>query len=470
MSALLMPTRILVVGGGGREHALAWKLAAEPGVNQVFVAPGSAAIAREPRVTCLPEVDALAPGDVVGAAQAAAVELVVVGPEAPLAAGIGDACTAAGIAVFGPSRAAARIETSKAFCHDVAELAGVRMARARSFDGSQLELARIFASELASAGTGVVVKADGLAAGKGVTLCATPAEADAALAAIYGAAPAGAGGDPLVVIEERLFGLEASVIAVCDGRDALALPAARDHKRLDDGDSGPNTGGMGAYSPLPDLSDEQVEAVLAGVHRPLLAELARRGSPFRGALYAGLILTGDGPVLLECNARLGDPETQVTLPRLAVPLGPLLRAAAGRELAAAAAELGLAGPGATLIPTLPGAAVGIVLASAGYPQAARLGDEIRGLDDGPNLGDGLVFHSGTSLGADGHFRTSGGRVLTVVGRGIDLAGARAAAEARAATIDFEGSQRRHDIAADPGQPGPAGDPVGERRLAVGARA
>ncbi|HLY14215.1 MAG TPA: phosphoribosylamine--glycine ligase, partial [Candidatus Limnocylindrales bacterium] len=426
----------------------------------VFVAPGSAAIGNEPRVTCLPDVDPLDPAQVVAAARAAAVELVVVGPEAPLAAGVADACTAIGIAVFGPSMAAARIETSKAFCHEVAEAAGVRMARARSF--ARLDPAVAFAAELAATGQGVVVKADGLAAGKGVTMCASLVEVQAALEAIFEAA----GGTPdlgpdapaVVVVEERLLGLEASVIALCDGRDALALPAARDHKRLADGDQGPNTGGMGAYSPLPDLSNEAVAAIVAGVHRPILAELARRGSPFRGALYAGLILTADGPVLLECNARFGDPETQVILPRLAVPLGPLLRAAAHRELAAAS-------PSGTLLPVLPSAAVGIVLASAGYPDRPRRGDVIRGLDVTADVAGatgrtrGLVFQSGSQVDPDGRLRTNGGRVLTVVGLGPDLAAAREAAERLADGIDFDGVQRRHDIALRPPATRDAGAPV-----------
>jgi phosphoribosylamine---glycine ligase len=470
MSAGLMPTRILIVGSGGREHALAWKLAGEPGVNDVFVAPGSAAIGHEPRVTCLPGVDPLDPAAVVAAARATAAELVVVGPEAPLEAGVADACTAAGIAVFGPSRAAARIETSKAFCHDVAEAAGVRMARARAFD--RLGPALDFAAALVTRGDGLVVKADGLAAGKGVTICASLDEAQAALAAIFAATgepgPGVDAGAAVVVVEERLFGLEASVIALCDGRDAVALPAARDHKRLADGDQGPNTGGMGAFSPLPDLDDEAVAAIVAGVHRPILAELARRGSPFRGALYAGLILTADGPVLLECNARFGDPETQVILPRLAVPLGPLLRAAAHRELAAA-------GRSGSVLPVLPGAAVGIVLASAGYPDRPRRGDLIRGIAAASDAAqaahaaagqvDGLVFQSGTQVDQDGLLRTNGGRVLTVVGRGPDLAAARAAAERLAGGIDFDGVQRRHDIALslparrDVGVPLPAGAPA-----------
>ncbi|HEY2887781.1 MAG TPA: phosphoribosylamine--glycine ligase, partial [Candidatus Limnocylindrales bacterium] len=472
MSAVLMPTRILVIGGGGREHALAWKLAGEPGVNEVFVAPGSAAIGNEPRVSCLPGIDPLDPEAVVRAARITAAELVVIGPEAPLEAGVADACTAAGIAVFGPSRAAARIETSKAFCHEVAEAAGVRMARARVFD--RLAPALEFAAALAGSGNGVVVKADGLAAGKGVWICESLAEAESALRRILepsGQAAGAAAVDEadgieavaaVAVVEERLFGFEASVIALCDGRDALALPAARDHKRLEDGDRGPNTGGMGAYSPLPDLSDEAVEAIVAGIHRPILAELARRGSPFRGALYAGLILTEAGPVLLECNARFGDPETQVVLARLAVPLGPLLRAAAHRELAAAAGNLGIT---SSLLPALPGAAVGVVLASGGYPDKPRRDDQISGISGASDAqqnaggGRGLIFQSGTSIRDDGSLCTSGGRVLTVVGRGPDLASARAMAEQLADAIHFDGVQRRRDIAAHP-PAAPVAVPVG----------
>jgi phosphoribosylamine---glycine ligase len=435
-ASLLMPTRVLIVGGGGREHALAWKLGAEPGVNEVIVAPGSDAIAREPRVRRA-DVDPLDPAAVVAVARRVSAELVVVGPEAPLAAGVADALAAAGIAVFGPSQAAARIESSKAFCHEVAEAAGVRMARASAF--AALGPALAFARELASAGDGLVIKADGLAAGKGVTVCDDLGEATAALEAAL-AAP----GDR-VVVEERLSGREASLIALCDGRDALALPLARDHKRLHDGDAGPNTGGMGAYSPLPDLADDAVPALVDSFHRPILAELARRGTPFRGALYAGLMLTDDGPVLLECNARFGDPETQVLLPRLAVALGPLLLAAARGELGAAARALGLDD---ARLPAFPGATVGIVLASAGYPDAPRRGDAIAGLDAAAADG-ALVFHAGTATGPDGTVRTAGGRVVCVVGRGADLDTARARAEAATDAIAFDGVARRHDIGIEP---------------------
>ena len=440
---LVMPTRILIVGSGGREHALAWKLAAEPGVNEVVVAPGSAAIAAEPRVRCVAGVDPLDPAAVVAVARREAAELIVIGPEAPLAAGVTDALTTAGFAVFGPSAAAARIESSKAYCHEVAAAAGVRMARGAAFADSRAAVA--FATDLAEGGRGVVIKADGLAAGKGVTVCDTVAEAERVierLAVAAGGRPGAAG--PWVVVEERLHGREASLIALCDGRDAIALPLARDHKRLLDGDLGPNTGGMGAYSPLPDLPDDGADGLLAAFHRPILAELAGRGAPFRGALYAGLMLTDDGPVLLECNARFGDPETQVILPRLAVSLGPILLACAQGDLRPAVR--GAAGAGGERLATLPGAAVAIVLSAAGYPDAPRGGDAIDGLSEAAAAG-ALVFHAGTSRDPDGTVRTAGGRVLSVVGRGADLAAARSAAAAAADLIHAPGLQHRTDIGA-----------------------
>ena len=430
MTHLVQPTRILIVGGGGREHALAWKLAAEPGVNEVLVVPGSDAIGREPRVRVDPAVDPLDPAAVVVAARRFAAELVVVGPEAPLAAGVADALTEAGFAVFGPSAAAARIESSKTFCREIAEAAGVPMARGRAFGRTDPSAALAYAMGLAADGA-VVVKADGLAAGKGVTVCDGLDEAAAAIAAQ----------PDDIVVEERLAGPEASVIAICDGRRAIALPISRDHKRLLDGDGGPNTGGMGAYSPLADLADDQTEALLDAFHRPVLAELARRGSPFRGALYAGLMLTDDGPRLLEFNARFGDPETQAILPRLASPLGPVLLAAARGAL-----------PAGLTLATIAGAAVGIVLAAAGYPANPAPGDQIDGIDAAIASG-ALVFHAATQ-GADDGWRTAGGRVLTVVGRGPDLTTARETAERAADRISWPGMQRRHDIGV--ATPEPAG--------------
>jgi phosphoribosylamine--glycine ligase len=439
----LAPTRILIVGSGAREHALAWKLAGEPGTDEVVVAPGSAAIAAESGVRCLPDIDPLDAAAVVGAARATSADLVVIGPEAPLATGVVDALRAAGIRAFGPTQAAARIESSKAFCHDVAAAAGVRMARARAFAESEAEAARAYVAELGATGRGVVLKQDGLAAGKGVAVYDDATLADRHVESYL----AGRGPEPALIVEERLFGREASVIAICDGRDAIALPASRDHKRLCDDDEGPNTGGMGAYSPLPDLGDDAVARIIETVHRPILAELARRGMPFIGFLYAGLMLTDDGPVLLECNARLGDPETQVILPRLAVALGPVLAAAAARDLGGMPASLQV----------LPGAAVGIVLASEGYPGTPKRGLPIDGLD-AAEAGGALVFHAGTIGRPGGGYGTSGGRVLTVVGRGADLAAARAAAERAADRISWTGMQRRRDIAAS--LPPSAAVPVG----------
>ena len=255
-----------------------------------------------------------------------------------------------------------------------------------------------------------------------------------------------------MVIEERLVGAEASLIALCDDHGALALPPARDHKRLLDDDKGPNTGGMGAYSPVPDLPESLCATLVDMIHVPILAELTRRGAPFRGALYAGLMLTPEGPVLIECNARFGDPEIQALLPRLAVPLGPLLLGAALGDLAGAAGALGLA---SRMLPTTGDAAVAIVLAAANYPASPRRGDPISGLDEAAQAG-ATIFHAGTVRGGDGRYRTNGGRVLSVVGLGSTIGAARANAERAADLVSWQGMQRRHDIAARP----PAG--AGER--------
>jgi len=431
---LARPARILVLGGGGREHALAWTLSREAGVAEVVAAPGSAGIAREPGVRCVP-VELLDPAAVVALARAEVVDLVVVGPEAPLGAGVADALESAGLAVFGPVRAAARMETSKAFCHEVADAAGIRMARARAFGGGEEAAAAAFVRELAAGGALAVLKADGLAAGKGVIVTESEAQALDLVPSFLAGRPAG---EPALVIEERLSGPEASVIAICDGTRAVALPAARDHKRLCDGDLGPNTGGMGAYSPLPDLSDDDVELILATVHGPMLAELASRGTPFRGFLYAGLMLTESGPVLLETNVRLGDPEAQAILPRLDADLAPVLAAAA-----AGALPSGL-GPH---LGTRPEAAVTIVLAARGYPNTPRRGDAIDGLDAAAATG-ALVFHAGTVARQrpDGGFGTNGGRVLAVTALGSDIPAARAAAERAADAVTWDGMHRRHDIA------------------------
>jgi phosphoribosylamine--glycine ligase len=423
----VMPTRVLIVGGGGREHALAWKLAAEPGVNEIVVAPGSDAIAREPRVRTL-SLNPLDPDAVVDAARRFSAELVVIGPEAPLAAGVADALADARIPVFGPSAAAAQIETSKSFCHEVAEAAGVAMARAAWFDEPAAASARA-RDEAARSGGSVVIKADGLAAGKGVVVASSPDEAVEAIDRLF------AGGTRRVVVEERLHGPEASVIALSDGNGGVvAFPPARDHKRLLDGDRGPNTGGMGAYTPLPDLSEFALEPILDRVHRPILAELRRRGTPFVGFLYAGLILTEDGPRLLECNARLGDPEAQVVLPQVAAALGPLLGAAARGAL-----------PNAwgSRLPTLDGSTVGIVLASAGYPESPAGPEHIDGLDRAAETG-AMLFHAATRAAGDG-WETAGGRVVTVVARGPDLAAASETAQRASDAVSWPGMQRRRDI-------------------------
>jgi len=431
--SLVTPTRIVVVGFGGREHALAWKLVGEPGVNTVWVLPGSHAMDDEPRVQTSTRFgrENITWGTLISMfARGQTAELVVLGPEAPLAAGVVDVLTADGVISFGPTAKAAQIESSKAFCREIAEAAGVPTAPGRAF--SEPTMAQAYAREL-GAGGGVVVKADGLAAGKGVTVCHGLAEAEHAIDRLFQANPHGT-----VVVERRLDGREASVIAITDGKRAVALPAARDHKRLRDGDEGPNTGGMGAYSPLPDLPDEAVNRIIDSIHRPLLVEMARRGTPFRGFLYAGLMLTAEGPVLLECNARLGDPEAQVILPRLGTAIAPWLRAAARGELPANAPKL---------LPVMPGATVGIVLAAEGYPGEPRVGALINGLDAARAAG-ALVFHSGTGRDDAGRYRTRGGRVLTVVGRGPDIVAARAVAERAADAISWDGMKRRHDIAAD----------------------
>jgi phosphoribosylamine--glycine ligase len=456
-AALRGPARLLVLGSGGREHALVWSLAREAAVESVLVAPGSDAIGEEPKAHCFPDVSAIDPAAVVDLATRENVDLVVVGPEAVLQAGVVDALTDAGVPTFGPTRAAARIEWSKAFCRDVAAASGVRMARGRDF--AALEPALAFAAELAKApgSCGVVIKADGLMAGKGVTVCDDMAAAEVALRALFAAVrgephdektAAGASRKPeaeppVVVVEERLVGLEASLIALCDDHGALALPPARDHKRLLDDDRGPNTGGMGAYSPVPDLPESLCATLIDVIHLPILAEMARRGAPFRGALYAGLMLTPEGPVLIECNARFGDPEIQVLLPRLAVPLGPLLYGAAQGDLAGAAGELGVHG---RILPTTGDSAVAVVLAAAGYPDAPRRGDAISGLDEAARAG-ATVFHAGTVRGSGGEYRTNGGRVLAVVGLGATVEKARTCAEEAADHISWAGMQRRHDIAA-----------------------
>jgi phosphoribosylamine--glycine ligase len=397
--------KVLVVGSGGREHALAWALSRSPGLSELHAAPGS------PGIAALASCHPVHPNDsasLVALARELRIDLVVVGPEAPLVAGLADDLRHAGINVFGPGAAAAQIEGSKAFSKDVMDAAGVPTART-----------------LAVARPPCVVKADGLAAGKGVWVCHTQEELDAGLRA------AEALGQPFHV-EELLEGEEVSVFALCDGATALALPAAQDYKRIGDGDEGPNTGGMGSYSPVPRLSDDEVAAVVDSVCRPVLAELARRGAPFNGVLFAGLMLTEDGPRVLEFNCRFGDPETQSLLPRIEGDLLEALYAAATGTLD----DLELATSGR--------AAVTVVLAAPDYPARGDVGTPIDGIEDAEATG-ALVFHAGTAL-HDGRLVTNGGRILNVTALGDSVAEARTAAYDAAACIDFAGVRFRRDIA------------------------
>ena len=398
--------KVLVVGSGGREHALAWALARSPLLSELHAAPGNPGIAA--LASCHPvhtdDQASLAP-----LARELGIDLVVVGPETPLVAGLADELRHRGIAVFGPGAAAARIEGSKAFSKEVMDAAGVPTARS-----------------LAVARPPCVVKADGLAAGKGVWVCHTQADLDAGLLA------AEALGQPFHV-EELLEGEEVSLFALCDGMRVVPLPAAQDYKRIGDGDEGPNTGGMGSYSPVPRLSVVEVAELVDAVCTPVVAELARRGSPFVGVLYAGAMLTDDGPRVLEYNCRFGDPETQSLLPRLE---GDLLETLA----AAAAGRLGGAPLGVS-----ESAAVTLVLAAGDYPARGDSGSPITGIEEAEAAG-ALVFHAGTAL-HDGRLVTNGGRILNVTALGDSLAAARAAAYAAAAHIDFPGMRYRTDIAA-----------------------
>jgi phosphoribosylamine--glycine ligase len=412
--------RVLVVGGGGREHAIVRALARSPQRPEVLCVPGNPGIARD--APPLPGANA---DDVEGLAKAAAgagVELVVGGPEAPLVAGLADACAAAGIPCFGPSAAAARLEGSKAFAKEIMGAAGVPTAAYAVVEDVDAGMAAI-------SGYPAVIKADGLAAGKGVVIAEGEGEARAALEEMLVERKFG---DHPVVVEEFLEGDELSVLALCDGENALPLAPARDYKRIGDGDTGPNTGGMGAFSPVAELDDAFLERVRVEVHQPVLAELARRGTPFHGVLYAGLMLSAGGPKVLEYNVRFGDPETQVVLPRLRSDLLDLLmRATRPGGLAGAALEWD------------PRAAVTVVLASRGYPLSSSSGDVISGLDRMPEGAE--VIHAGTAE-RDGEIVTAGGRVLNVTALGDGVPAARAAAYAAAGMIGFEGRQMRGDIA------------------------
>jgi phosphoribosylamine---glycine ligase len=395
--------RVLVVGSGGREHALAWKLVQSSSLSDLHAAPGSPGIARLGECHPIRAEDA---EGLLALAHSLEVDLVVVGPEVPLVVGVAEVLRHAGIAVFGPSAAAARIEGSKTFAKDVMAAAGVPTA-----------------ALLAIARPPCVVKADGLAAGKGVYVCLSQADLDRALLAVE----AIGGG---FVVEELLEGAELSLFALCDGGRALWLPPAQDYKRAFDGDAGPNTGGMGSYAPVPGLGERELGELVATIHEPVLAELERRGAPFVGLLYAGLMLTDDGPRVLEFNCRFGDPETQSVVPLLEGDLLEALAAAAVGELSGVILD-----PGAS-------AAVTVVLAAADYPAGGDRGSVISGVAEATGA---LVFHAGTALHGE-RLVTNGGRILDVTGIGGSVAAAREAAYRAADLISFEGVRRRNDIA------------------------
>jgi phosphoribosylamine--glycine ligase len=416
---------VLVLGSGAREHALAWRLGRDEGVRLVRTAPGNAGtLAIGENV----DLDPAEPRAVLRHAARERYDLVVIGPEAPLAAGVADELTAARIPAFGPTRAAARLESSKAFAKRQMERSGVATAPAVTITDPDAAVAH-----LRSLDRPPVVKADWLAAGKGVVVPETLEDAEAAVRDLFATASSGA----RVVLEDRLEGIEVSAFALVSDATVVPLAAARDYKRLGDGDAGPNTGGMGAFAPVPWFGSDALERTAAEVFEPVAWRMARDGTPYRGVLYAGLMLTDDGPMVLEFNARFGDPEAQVLLPLLD---GELSAALLGVAVGDRALMEGSVRPG-------DGAAVGVVVASEGYPEASVTG---RSLEDAePSAagddGDVLVFHGGTRRPAGGPFETSGGRVATIVGRGPTLSDARTAAYRALAHVHLEGARYRTDV-------------------------
>lgn len=419
--------KVLVIGGGGREHALAWKLKQSEGVSQVFVAPGNAGTARDPDLVNLPMTDKMALREW---AQANGVGLTVVGPEAPLAAGVVDEFRAHGLAIFGPTQAAAQLESSKAFSKAFMQRHSIPTAAYQAFTDPAQAHAYVNAQ-----GAPIVVKADGLAAGKGVVVAMTLAEAHDAIDFMLVDNKLGVthnAGGARVVIEEFLEGEEASFIVLCDGVNALPLATSQDHKRLRDADQGPNTGGMGAYSPAPVVTPAVHQRAMNEVILPTLRGMSADGNPFTGFLYAGLMITPEGRVkTLEFNARMGDPETQPILMRLQSNLAQVLLAATRTELDRVQLQWD------------PRVALGVVMAAAGYPLEPRKGDVITGLP--PDAADTMVFHAGTAQDAQGQVVVSGGRVLCVTALAGTVADARTQAYAALDGIRFDGAQFRRDI-------------------------
>ncbi len=416
--------RILVIGRGGREHAIVWALKKSPKVDKIYCAPGNAGIARLAENVDIGEMEF---ARLVGFAKEQAIDLVVVGPDDPLAAGIVDEFEAAAIPVYGPRKNAAEIEGSKIFMKNLLRKYDIPTAKYETF--TDYESARAY---LAQQPVPIVIKADGLAAGKGVTVCFTREEADKALEETMVSKSFGAAGDK-VVIEEFLEGQEMSILAFVDGETVRAMSPAQDHKQVFDNDKGPNTGGMGTYSPLPHIDPAIIEEAIENIVKPTARAMVSEGRPFRGVLFAGLMITKDGPKTIEFNARFGDPETQVVLPRLETDLLDIFLASIDGTLDQVDMRWS------------DEAAVCVVLASGGYPGSYPKGFPIDGLDD-VTVPGALVFHAGTAL-KDGRVVTNGGRVLGVVGRGAGIAEARANAYAAAAGISFEGKQNRTDIAA-----------------------